>query len=303
MPKFLFSTRAMLPLIACALIGFALYSQLAKKPAPIKEPLAAPVISTYAAQVAGTGITEPASEVIAIGTPLSGIVARVHVQAGDQVKQGTPLFTLDQRDARARKAQANAQLAVRQASAADAAQKYFRAANIRDKRAISTEELTTRKHAHAMAQAELQQARAALATVETELERLIVRAPIAGEILRVDIRAGEFAQAGANATPLMRMGDLSRVHVRVQLDEADISRYRSDAAAYATLRSDATKRIALSFVREEPFAVPKRNLSGDVNERVDTRVKEVIYALPSEPRIPIGVQMDVMIDAAHNEAR
>ena len=36
-------------------------------------------------------------------------------------------------------------------------------------------------------------------------------------------------------------------------------------------------RMKLRFVRIEPFVLPKRNLTGDSLERVDTRVLQVIY--------------------------
>jgi hypothetical protein len=51
-------------------------------------------------------------------------------------------------------------------------------------------------------------------------------------------------------------------------------------------------------VRVEPYVIPKQSLTGDNSERVDTRVLQVIYALPEKMASPlyVGQQMDVYIE-------
>jgi hypothetical protein len=51
-------------------------------------------------------------------------------------------------------------------------------------------------------------------------------------------------------------------------------------------------------VRFEPLVVPKRSLTGDATERVDTRVLRVIYEVVGTPSVPlfVGQQMDVFIE-------
>ena len=56
---------------------------------------------TFPNTVAAVGLIEPSTENISVGTPLSGVVAAVHVTAGQQVKEGDPLFELDVRQLRA----------------------------------------------------------------------------------------------------------------------------------------------------------------------------------------------------------
>jgi HlyD family secretion protein len=147
------------------------------------------------------------------------------------------------------------------------------------------------------AQAGSAQAAAQARVIATDLERLIVRAPIAGQILRLNVRKGEFASAGPLADPLVAMGAVDPLHVRVQIDEEDVSRIPAGAAAQATMRGDATRQIPLRFVRFEPQAIPKPNLNGGA-ERVDTRVIEAIYALDRKDQpIFVGQQMDVFVTA------
>ena len=57
-------------------------------------------------------------------------------------------------------------------------------------------------------------------------------------------------------------------------------------------------RMALEFVRFEPYVIPKKSLTGDSTERVDTRVLQVIYRVKNENApLYVGQQMDVYIDA------
>jgi multidrug efflux pump subunit AcrA (membrane-fusion protein) len=142
-------------------------------------------------------------------------------------------------------------------------------------------------------------ARAFLAEAQTNLDLLIVRAPTDGTILQVNLRPGEFAQSDASPLPLIVMGQIEQLNVRVDIDELDIPRWAAAAKATAMFRASFAGSLRLTFVRKEPMIVPKRNLSGRSDERVDTRVMQVIYAIESAgmPLLP-GQQLDVLIEAS-----
>jgi HlyD family secretion protein len=149
------------------------------------------------------------------------------------------------------------------------------------------------------AEAGVTQAEAGLQAVRTELDRRIVRAPRAGTILRVDARPGEFAPAGLINPPLVTMGALDQLQLRVDIDENDSWRVVPGAKAEGALRGNPALRTPLTFVRIEPYVVPKKSLTGASSERVDTRVLQVIFRVErSDIRIYVGQQMDVFIDAA-----
>jgi len=147
-----------------------------------------------------------------------------------------------------------------------------------------------------IAEAEASQARNQIARTEADIERLTVTAPIAGRILQCKVRTGEFAQAGPLAQPLILMGSGGELHVRAQVDEQDAARVTAGAPAVAMPRGDAAHQYRLRFVRFEPYVIPKKNLTGDSSERVDTRVLEVIYALERNAPVYAGQQMDVFIE-------
>ena len=68
--------------------------------------------------------------------------------------------------------------------------------------------------------------------------------------------------------------------------------------AVAKLRGDPSQQFALRFVRVEPYVVPKKSLTGDNVERVDTRVLQVIYAIDTKGTpMYVGQQLDVFLSA------
>jgi multidrug efflux pump subunit AcrA (membrane-fusion protein) len=314
------------------------------------EPVSAPARAPFETYIAGAGIVESSTENIAIGTLVPGVVTRVNVAVGDQVKMGTPLFSIDSRadEAELRVRQAAAEQARQQlerlknqprpedlpplearvieaeASVADREREQERLASIpgdaisRDERERAALQLSIARAQLTAARAELQRtkagawapdvriaeaqlaaAEAQVASKQVDIERLTVRAPVDATVLQVKLRVGEYAPAGPTQTPLMLLGDVETLHVRVDVDENDAWRLRPGAKAKAFLRGNSELAADLRFVRIEPYVVPKRNLSGESTERVDTRVLQVVFAF-DRAQLPayVGQQMDVFIDAS-----
>jgi len=179
------------------------------------------------------------------------------------------------------------------------------AEQVKDKRAISSEEISRRRSAVATAEAEQAEALAQVGAAEAqiratavEIERSTVRSPIDAEVLQVKLRVGEFAAAAPGTQPLIVLGRSKPLHVRVDVDEHEGWRVHAGATAVGRLRGNADLKTPLVFVRFEPFVVPKRSLTGDSTERVDTRVLQVIYRVERDD-LPlfVGEQLDVFVDA------
>ncbi|MBK8176055.1 MAG: HlyD family secretion protein [Rhodospirillales bacterium] len=149
------------------------------------------------------------------------------------------------------------------------------------------------------ATAELERAEATLGRARIDLDKTAVRAPVDGSILKVNVRVGEFADQGVPAEPLMTMGVVDPLHIRVDIDETDAHRIDPDNRAIALLPGVREVTTPLAFVRFEPAVVPKRQLAGgSTPERVDTRVLQAIYAFrPADFPARVGQQVDVFIDA------
>lgn len=155
-----------------------------------------------------------------------------------------------------------------------------------------------------MSKAAVARTEAEVAKVESDLDQLIVRALVAGEVLQVNVRPGEYVGTPPSEA-LIVLGDVDRLHVRVDVDEFDIARFSPDATASAVPRGSLQERYPLEFLRIEPYVVPKKSLTGDNTERVDTRVLQVIYTCDPRGRPPlyVGQQMEVFIDANGDAAR
>jgi multidrug resistance efflux pump len=152
-----------------------------------------------------------------------------------------------------------------------------------------------------VARAAVDQARARVTQTLIELDRLQVRAPVDGEVLQVNVRPGEYAAASPGAG-LIVLGDVGRLHVRVEIDEHDIPRFRPGTAARGALRGNPQVTFGLSFVRVEPYVTPKKRLTNEGDERVDTRVLQIIFAVePPAKGLYVGQQLDVSIEAASNQ--
>jgi HlyD family secretion protein len=149
-----------------------------------------------------------------------------------------------------------------------------------------------------VARAEVQLAQSQVDSIKTSLERLIVRAPMDGEILQLNIRLGQYA-AFAWKEPMIVLGDIHRLHVRVDIDENDLPYFSVGADAVATLKGRPRVRFPLKLVYVEPYVIPKQSLTGYNSERVDTRVLQVIYELPQDRAVDVyvGQQMDVYLKA------
>lgn len=284
-----------LPLIATLALVVALVTMCSKKPEVAKEPLNPPPTSPYQSAISGVGIVEPKSELIEIGTDLVGIVRQVLVTVGQEVPAGTPLVGLDPRDIDAKLNSAQASLKVATIQAQQAGYQFDLVWNLPDKRAISKDEFARRQFEAQAAKARVAELMAQIAELNTTRERLLIRAPIAGEILDIQCRPGE-AVGGSSAAPLIRMGDTSELHIRVEIDETLSGAFSDKSPAVAIIRGDRTS-YPLTFVKIEKYVKPKVNLvSGP--QRVDTRVMQVVYRFTHSPKPPVlvGQQVDVFID-------
>lgn len=299
-----------------ALIGviaaFSLVRKMQTRPAD-PGPVSPPARSPYENTVAATGIVEARRENVKIASPKAGLVTKVSVKVGDRVKAGDPLFQLDDREANARVTALSAQvesaraaLGTQEVEVADWTDQLGRFQKLEREKVATDDELKRRWFALETAKARIATTRAQIAAAEQQLEQartelavLTVRAPRDGELLQINVREGEFAPAAALAEPLMLLGDVDTLQIRAEVDEQNAVLVEPNRSARASMKGHADMTVNLRFVRVEPFVIPKRSLTGDSLERVDTRVLQLIYEF-DRPAFPIyvGQQVDVFVERA-----
>jgi multidrug resistance efflux pump len=339
-------------LLAVAILSLVIAISWTYAARPIRAvtvPPAAPPEPASATMVAGVGLVEPESENVELSCSVSGLVTGLYVKAGDRVRKGQRLFSLDDRElaadlgvkkaalraaqARLHKLQkapraeeippAEAKVTEAKALLADADVQVRLIESVTDRRAVKAEDVERRRLNDLAAKARLEQAEKDLALLnagtwapdldiaradveqaaaavrqdEINITRLTVAAPIDGTILQNKVRLGQYAQCGPLADPLMVFGGGKNVHLRTDIDENDAWRIPAGVPAIAHLRGNSRITYPLEFVRFEPYVVPKKSLTGDATERVDTRVLQVIYCFKdANASVYDGQQMDVYIE-------
>jgi multidrug efflux pump subunit AcrA (membrane-fusion protein) len=318
-------TKFLLPVLAAVALVFSVYhvvrsQQSTPKPPPPIEPPRTPFGHT----VAGAGIVEAETENIAIGSALPGVVLQVYVpveKVGQRVEAGDKLFLVDTRAlvALLKYQEANLAAAKAQLELNEATLRLAKATNVRFKTlfkgnsgAVSELQLDQYQAQEDQAQASIDLSRAAIGQAEaqigqtkTDIDRSLVRAPVEGKVLQVNVRPGEYVGTPPSQA-LVVLGSVHNLNVRVDIDENDIPRaysyFKAGVPAFASPRGDPSKKFPLRFERVEPYVIPKKSLTGDNTERVDTRVLQVIYQVDrDEPGLFVGMQVDVFLDTAEGQ--
>lgn len=183
----------------------------------------------------------------------------------------------------AQQARAQAEAAIARRMRADAELALLRAG-------ARTEDLAAAAAAVAGARAERDRARALV-------EKTLIHAPIDGNVLKRDLSEGETVVA-LSPLPLARIGNLSKRYVRADIDELDIGRIREGQAA--TIVSDAfpQQQFAGKVVRVSQRMGRRNSVSGDPAEKQDAKILEALIELDGTPPLPIGLRVDVRIDAS-----
>ena len=299
-------------LIALAGIGFSVsLVQRQKVVPPVPPPLIEPPAAPYAQSIGARGLVESMNENVRIAPSVAGLVSAVPIKVGDEVKAGDLLIQQDTRDADAQVAVQAANLASIQASIleadvalADRQDQFNRIEQLGENRVVSVDEkqrtvfaLRAAKTKVESRRADLAAAEALLARAKVQRELLLVRAPRDGTILQVNIRAGEYTEPRASEPPVL-LGQTNGFQLRADVDEDNAPRVKSGCEAVAFIKGQRENAIELKFVRIEPYILPKRSLSGESSERVDTRVLQVIFRFerPVTP-VYVGQQMDVFLKA------
>jgi HlyD family secretion protein len=291
--------KYLLPVLAVVGLAMAINTVIeGYETPPVIQPVAQPPKAPFASYVAGAGMVEASTENIEIGTPVSGTVSAIYVKWGDRVNTNDPLFKVDDRDLQGQLPVALAKVKEAEANLAKTKNLLEVAEGMRMGTSISAVDLANRRFDVAINEAVLASASAQVEQVKIEIERRTIRAPVAGRILQIKTRLGEFAPSGVVSTPLMLLGDDTRLHVRVDIDESDAWRVQADVPAMAFVRGNPDLKTPLQFERFEPYVVPKVSFTGQSTERTDTRVLQAIYSFdPAVLPVHVGQQMDVFIQA------
>lgn len=147
----------------------------------------------------------------------------------------------------------------------------------------------------AIAQAQLDQAKGELDRAVALLEKTQIRSPVDGIVLKRELREGESVTT-LNPLPLARIGDMSQLFVRAEVDELDIANIAVGQHAVVSADALAGKSFNGKIVRVSKRMGRRQARSDNPAEKQDTRVLEALIALDGEPPLPVGLRVDVKIE-------
>ncbi|MBX3478847.1 MAG: efflux RND transporter periplasmic adaptor subunit [Caulobacter sp.] len=248
---------------------------------------------------------------VQVGSQISGQITKVLVDFNDQVRKGQVMAILDPQTYVSRATQGRAEVAASQASVAQleaqaevARANYNRTKTLYDKgiaaKAALDSDLAVWKAAQAnvaAGKARVTQSRAALGATEIDLGRTTIVAPIDGIVVDRQIEPGQTVAASLSAPVLFQIAqDLSKLQVKISVDEADIGQVREGQTVKFTVD-----------------AFPEDNFTGvvtQVRKQPETSANVVAYIVIAEADNPGGkllpgmtANADIVLEERNNVLR
>ncbi len=186
--------------------------------------------------VIATGVIRPqVGAEVQVGSRVSGILKRLHVNIGDHVPAGFLLAELDPTEFEAQLNQAEAQLETARVEKDFTAVELSRASQMLDETVITQAEYDAAERAANMAVAQVSQAEAALESAQIQLGYTRITAPIGGVVASVSTQVGETVAASFASPTFVTIIDLERLEVWAYVDETDIGRVEVGQSATFTV--------------------------------------------------------------------
>ncbi len=244
-----------------------------------------------------TGLIEARKKIV-INPDIGGKINKIYVEAGDRVKEGQVLAELDTRAIRLQLEQAQAQMAVAEASQRDARNNLERWERLRKESAVSDQQYEQVKLAFEAADSQLAQARAAVNLAKYSLDVSIMEAPFAGIIASKNAEVGDVINPmmggfGA-ASGVMTLMDFSVIKIKIEVSQRDMTRIQKLQDAQLTIAAypdevfqgkvmvvnqaaDAlSKKFKIEVYIDNPKLQLKPNTFGDVALDVSSQTEALV---------------------------
>jgi RND family efflux transporter MFP subunit len=228
-------TLILAALAAAALFAGVACKKTASNAAPAAEAFGAAPVRVFKVlrariteKITYTGTIEAWNK-INITPEVGGKIALIHVQAGDRVAKGQVLAELETDSIRLQLKQAEAGVAVAEASHADALRNKERMDRLIKESAVSEQQREKVQLVYDSAVAQLEQAQAGLNLARHALDVSIMRAPFSGVIASKNAEVGDVINPmmggfGGGAGGVLTLMDYSKVKLVVAVSSEDIGR-------------------------------------------------------------------------------
>lgn len=267
--------------------------------------------------VLASGVIE-AGNLVSVGARVSGLIETLAVDLGDTVAAGdliAQIESLEQQNgvlqAEADLAQIEAQVVANRASIREAELALARTRQLADKDLSSVVALESAETTLAVAEANgkalaAQRARAEIAVTSARLalERTRITAPVAGTVVAVVTAQGQTVNAASSTPTIVKIADLSRMIVKADVSEADITRVAPGQEATLTLLGEPDTPIAATLLAIEPAPAEIKTSDTVTTDRaiyyiarfaVDNPQGKLRIGMTAEVRIRLARAVDVPV--------
>ena len=288
--------------------GFGLWrlhnSEGAAQAAPVAEGVTR---GTFRKTVLATGVIEAAS-LVSVGAQVGGQIQSLPVELGQKLAAGDLVAQIDPEDqktdqlrAEASLAQIRAQIAAQEASIEESRLALERKRELNSRKLTTSQDLEASEATFKVAEANLEalrasesQAELAVQSARIALERTRITAPSAGTVVAVVAREGQTINANQASPTLIKIADLDRMIIKVDISEADVISVHPGQKASFTLSGAPDTRFEAVLRAIEP--APASIATAD---EVDTSAAIYYRAILEVPNpegiLRIGMTAEVVI--------
>ena len=256
--------RPLIVAVASALSLLALGACSKKKEQAADVQAAAVERRDIVVQAEASGAVEPIN-LVEVKSKASGLVTRMNVETGAQVKAGELLVQVDTRDVQNQFDQTLADVRAAEARLDISRAQKRRADDLFAQRITTAQEHEAAQLDYANAQAALVRARTSLDLAKQRLEDATVTAPVSGTIIERTVSPGQVITSATGSvtggTTLLKMADLSRVRVRALFNETDIGQVRAGQVATVTVDAYPDRPFSGVVEKIEPQAVVQQSVT------------------------------------------
>lgn len=207
-----------------------------------------------------------ATELIDVGAQVSGQIKKLYVKLGDQVKKGDMIASIDSSTQQNNIDNKEAQLAIYKAQlesakvALNIAKTQFDRENaLFAKNATSKQEFESAKNTYSAnsakikeLEAQIKQTNIELSTAKINLGYTKITAPRDGTVVSVQVEEGQTVNANQTTPTIVNIADLSRVKMKMQIAEGDITKIKVGTPVEYSILSEPTKKFQTTVSSIDP---------------------------------------------------
>jgi membrane fusion protein (multidrug efflux system) len=242
--------------------------------------------------VRGSIVAVP-NEDVKVSALVAGRVDSVPVAEGDSVEKGQVVAEIDRRPIEEQRRQAAAAVEQARAQVENARLNLQRTEQLFDRGIAAGKEVEDARTQMVLATSALEQATAGLNTADLHVERAVVRAPIAGQVVRRMVSVGEQVD-GTAGQPIVEIANLERVELAANVPAEQLSRVKVGQRAVLITDAHADQTFAGVVLAIAPAVDPATN-AALVRIRAANDERRLKVGMFAEARLQIEEHADALV--------